>query len=729
MANDLITNINNGVAQATTGPASFLPPPAPATPTADTGQIPFADAATPMSPAPVVSPVSMTNPNVPETLHAPDISASPGPVHIPVQAPKPTDELGDLLKNLSATTEKNLAQYDTAKNNVDTTTSDIANLSTMLGGQTAFAQDQGAAAGLPQLNADLQKLHNTQSFQTSNYLNAVSGAESGPGGTKGYMNNQVSNIDRQHGLDALVTSALIDSKNSDITTAQAKVDRAVSLQFDPIKNQIATKLQILDTNKDMLSAADKRVADARSNELQAQLKAVDMHQTNVKDAVTNALTQVTNGNLDPGVVSKAASDLMSGKTDLGGFYAALGIDASGNQSGNGTLAGYDMSSYATDPLHEQKITNIYNSLGSGDSQTLISNLAPNAPVTGAMIDAAAAQYGVDPKLLIALFQEESGLGTQGAGAKTMNPGNVGNTDNGSTKTMASWQDGVNAAAQWLADHRQSGPSYAQYGLLANTDFNPNNRNDKYAQQYLDYYLKNATYPTASSLGISTKAGGQTKFSNTAARANQLYFDATGQSLPDVNILKANKGLVTGNNKLLNNLDVQNNTVGANFALALQNIDTQGLNQNSQPINAFLNNIQNLMGNPETATYLAQNATLQNEIGSLIAVKNASGTTVHDKLSSAGLVPKNASVAQQVEILKTLLQEAENGKTAIQDVNKELYKQIDPLQQDPSNPSRNAQAAVPAQKINGVDAVAGQIYTNAQGKKGRLNSDGTITPIQ
>lgn len=654
----------------------------------------------PLAPVPA-APTSLMNTNVPGTVPGTSVTNSSGPVQTPPApspAPSPApDQLGLLLKNLNDNVDTTKTAYDTSKANVAGTENDLNTLSKMLGDQSSFTADQESAAGLPQLNADLGSLHSTQSFQTAAYLSAVNAAESGPGGTKGYMNNAVSNIDRQHGLDALTTSALIDAKNNDITTAQAKVDRAVSLQFDPIKNQIQTQLQILSTNKDLMTADQKDLADARSAQLQAQLKQIDDHQSNVKDAISTAMTQVTNGTLDGSAVSKAASDLMSGKTDLAGFYSAIGIDSTGTNTAGGNLAGYDISSYATDPQHTTKVTSIYNNLTGSDSQSMISNLKSNSPITGAMVDTAAQQYGVDPKAIIALMAEETQLGTDGSkGATQNNFGNVGNTDEtmaaGGSVPLSTPQDGVNAVANWLANHKAQGPSYAQYGLLANTNFNPANQKDQNASQYLSYYLKNAAYPTASSLGISTRGGaGQTKFSDTAARASQLFFDATGQPLPDVNILKTNKGLIAGNNKLINNLDVQNNTVAANFALALKNIDTAGLNQNSQPVNAFLDNIKNLMGDPATAQYLSQNATLQSEVGSLIAVKNASGTTVYDKLSSAGLIPKNASEAQQKAVLNTLLQEANQGKAAIQQVNSDLYSQIDPLQTDPNNPNRDVTA--------------------------------------
>ena len=97
----------------------------------------------------------------------------------------------------------------------------------------------------------------------------------------------------------------------------------------------------------------------------------------------------------------------------------------------------------------------------------------------------------------------------------------------------------------------------------------------------------------------------------------------------------------------------------------------------------------MAGDPDTAAYLTQNGTIANELGSLLALKNAGGTTVHDKLESAGLLDKNSSEEQQKKVLKVLLQEAENGRAEILKASANLYRQTDPLQQNPNNPLRKS----------------------------------------
>lgn len=119
------------------------------------------------------------------------------------------------------------------------------------------------------------------------------------------------------------------------------------------------------------------------------------------------------------------------------------------------LAMYDLSTYASDPLYLQKITDILNLMPIMDStsavDTYISNEAIGSPLSGQVILSAAQQYNIDARLLMAILELESNFGTAGVAVSTMNPGNVGNTGSG-TRTYTSWQDGVAAVAQWLSYH-------------------------------------------------------------------------------------------------------------------------------------------------------------------------------------------------------------------------------------------------------------------------------------
>lgn len=228
---------------------------------------------------------------------------------------------------------------------------------------------------------------------------------------------------------------------------------------------------------------------------------------------------------------------------------------------------------------------------------------------------------------------------------------------------------------------------AQYGLLANVaGFNPTKPGvDADAMQYLNTYLTQGKIPVPTDVGLSSRAGTVGVFTDVKQRADDVYFKATGQHLPDVDILKSNKKLVEGNNALLNSLKVQEQTIKSNSDLMQGNITAANINQNAPIVNNVIDGIQNALGNPDVASYLAQNSTLSNELGSLLALKNASGTTVHDKLISADLIAPSASAAQEAKVVNTLMQEAQYAHGAIGQANFNLYQQIDPLGINPQNP--------------------------------------------
>lgn len=148
-------------------------------------------------------------------------------------------------------------------------------------------------------------------------------------------------------------------------------------------------------------------------------------------------------------------------TTFGGYTSTGNSLVSSNPNPSKVIQGYDFTSYATDPNWGNAVQNISSKIpnlvnpnvaleapSTGENlQTYIQSVAKNAPVTAQMIFSSANKYGVDPKTLAAIIQLESKFGTLGVGAKTFNPGNVGNTDSGATRNFGSWQVGVDAVAE------------------------------------------------------------------------------------------------------------------------------------------------------------------------------------------------------------------------------------------------------------------------------------------
>ncbi len=121
------------------------------------------------------------------------------------------------------------------------------------------------------------------------------------------------------------------------------------------------------------------------------------------------------------------------------------------------LGEYDITPYATDPKHEEKILNILSKMGVMDTVEKIDEYIKDkylsSPVTGEMVVLAVKAYSVDTRLTMAMMEQDSSFGTAGLAVRTLNPGNVGNDDDGNIRTYGSWQEGVTAVAEWLSRHR------------------------------------------------------------------------------------------------------------------------------------------------------------------------------------------------------------------------------------------------------------------------------------
>lgn len=165
-----------------------------------------------------------------------------------------------------------------------------------------------------------------------------------------------------------------------------------------------------------------------------------------------------------------------------------------------------MGAYADDPNYVSEISGVYGAIQSAGAtstpealQSYIDSHAKGSPVTASMITTAANTYGIDAGLLAAVLQHESDFGTAGAAVKTMNPGNQGNTST-STKTFASWQQGVLATAANIAGRVKAAATTSAGGstggsatgvpdinsdatALANGSLAPSVLQDRYTQAY------------------------------------------------------------------------------------------------------------------------------------------------------------------------------------------------------------------------------------------------------
>jgi hypothetical protein len=216
---------------------------------------------------------------------------------------------------------------------------------------------------------------------------------------------------------------------------------------------IASLNQLLTSRLNTLNDAKIRAISVGDIE---QVNAIDKDMMETKNTlqqlllITNVAAAAASANTTPADVVNSGIAAVTNTDDQTPTPTVQGPSASAY------INGYDISAYATDPLYEQKVQTIINAMpplsNASDITTYIQGIAPGSPVTGDMVLSSAIQYSVDVPLLIAIMQNDSQFGTVGVGARTNNPGNVGNTGS-AERTYNSWAEGVAAVAEWLNRHR------------------------------------------------------------------------------------------------------------------------------------------------------------------------------------------------------------------------------------------------------------------------------------
>lgn len=144
--------------------------------------------------------------------------------------------------------------------------------------------------------------------------------------------------------------------------------------------------------------------------------------------------------------------------NLSWWYSVVADYPSSGPDPLACLKEYKYERYATAPNHEKRIQEILLAMGfmshSAEIDAYIQGVAPGSPVKGYMVKQSADKYRVDARLMLALMHADSHFGLYGKGARTKNPGNVGNDDSGKLAHKKSWDEGVEAVAKWLDKNRK-----------------------------------------------------------------------------------------------------------------------------------------------------------------------------------------------------------------------------------------------------------------------------------
>lgn len=369
------------------------------------------------------------------------------------------------------------------------------------------------------------------------------------------------------------------------------------------------------------------------------------------------IAQIMNGNplIDQNQASQILNSMFpNGQVPVGsGMNTGYGTGTSTGVSGSGVNPSkminfggktYDFSNYATDPNWGNGVNSVLGNIGQfgslQDVQNYINKVAPNSPITAKMISNASQQYGVPWEPLVAIMQQESQLGTAGTGAKTFNPGNVGNVDSGATKNMGSWQTGVNAVAQQMAQ-RQTGSQNQQTQTQT-----------QLPAQYETIAQKLATggySPKQIDSMVGSNAGGtrlKTAILNRAseiAQANGRTFDpAQAQANYDYASSQDTKQKVQSINAVLPNLDTL-----TSLSDAFQRSDLPA-------VNSVLNKLGYLTGNKKVSSLDEAAKLVGDELGVALGGGTMSDMKLTLGLSATDPVLSASNYASNIGMIKTFL---------------------------------------------------------------------------
>lgn len=313
-----------------------------------------------------------------------------------------------------------------------------------------------AASELPTLKQTISKLDETIAQRRADLAKAVEDLQNNP------WLSQASRTGR--------LGILNDKANADIanltTQRQQYLDQydkgvtAIESEVTKYKDQLESDRTInVEKLNYLLGEAEKQATTAASEKKTANLKYLPeyLKAKTAKEKEKNAYE-----------LEKARLENLKLMQETGQTGEFTNVEGSYSNLSQGVVGGYDISSYATDPNHEKAVQGILNGIGKFNSipemDAYIKRKYPNSPVTGQMIANAATKYGVSWEMMTAMMEQDSSMGTAGKGARTFNPGNVGNDDSGNIRNYGNWQAGVDAVANWLSRHKSTavGPSGEGY---------------------------------------------------------------------------------------------------------------------------------------------------------------------------------------------------------------------------------------------------------------------------
>ena len=174
-----------------------------------------------------------------------------------------------------------------------------------LGGVGARTQQLEAAAGIPE---DIQRLKdiNLQIASRNAEFNRASVSEEGKLAPQFVIDQNKNYIARQQAVEIGALTSVSQALQGNIKLSQDTVDRTVSLEFQPVQNEIEALKYYIEQNKDTLSREDKKKAETLQIALDERTRLLTEAKDN-RTAVLNIAGEVAKNGGDYNAVLKATT--------------------------------------------------------------------------------------------------------------------------------------------------------------------------------------------------------------------------------------------------------------------------------------------------------------------------------------------------------------------------------------------------------------------------------------
>lgn len=210
---------------------------------------------------------------------------------LPVSPPPVQDRAG-LLSSVQSGIDQMNTDLQGVKAKRDTNESDVTNLLTGLGGAEKYKQQLEDQQGLTQLESQLSDV--TSRISANNRLNPARLLQAeqnviGTGVTKGMLSTRLSNVERDNAIQSLVLAAEGDMIQGRVGAANARIERAMTAKFEPMKQELEVKKFNLQRLDDRVREGQLTLSDAQKTKLNLQMGQIEKDEKDM--ATVQTLTQ------------------------------------------------------------------------------------------------------------------------------------------------------------------------------------------------------------------------------------------------------------------------------------------------------------------------------------------------------------------------------------------------------------------------------------------------------